>query len=379
LQGNAEGPMGINRRCFLAATGGIALGGLLNGCQRAAGTDLRLAMLTNALPPQLIQSFQRDQGGDVAVNPQNSLRSLFSLLQRWHNQPDQPGLSPPADWVSLPDYWLAPAIRQRLVQPVAVAELSHWPELPTVWPDLVRRDRDGLPSLEGSPWAVPYRWSHLVIIYNPDRLPPGVAPLTSWADLLRPELTRRVLLPDHPRLVLGLAQQAVGASANGPDPAAVADLPNFLDQLHQQVRAYDSNHYLEALIIGDATAVVGWSDEALPLLRQYRHLAAAVPAAGTLLSTQLWVQPAGLADPAPLADPWLDFCLGPDFATQLAIFGQGTAPRLWGVPSEQLPEALGRSPQLVLPPVVADQSEFLLPLTAAAEARYLDLWKALRS
>lgn len=370
----------MNRRTFLAGTGGLALAALATGCQRATSGDLRLAMVANSVPAQLLRAFQQwpDQGSGVAVNPQESLLELYDLLQRWHSPPEGAGLPPVADWVSLSDYWLAPAIRQGLVQPVNVAELSQWGNLAAVWPDLLRRTAEGMLSAEGSIWAVPYRWSHLVLLYDSTRLSDS-AGLTAWADLLRPELARRVILPAHPRLVLGLAQKAMGASANGEDPATVAGLEAFLTDLHRQVRAYDSSRYLESLIIGDATAVVGWSDDVLPLLRQYRHLAATVPAEGTLLSAQLWVQP----EPAPplstQGQNWLDFCLEEDFATQLAIFGQGVSPRLWGVDRGQLPEPLQQPAEIVLSPGTADQSEFLLPLNAEAAARYASLWETMRS
>lgn len=373
------GQMLMNRRSFLAGASGVTLATLLAGCQRPGSANLRLAMVVNSVPAQLLDAFQQlpERGSSVAVTPQETLLGLYRLLQDWQGQVD--GAAPMADWVSLADYWLAPAIRQELVQPIEVATLSRWAELNQIWPELVRRDRSGFPNSNGSIWAVPYRWSHLVLLYDPTRLPKNAAQLQTWADLLRPELARRVILPDHPRLVLGLAQKALGVSANGADPAAVAGLNTFLSDLHQQVRTYDSNYYLESLIVGDVTAVVGWSDDVLPLLRQYRHLAVAVPPKGTLLSAQLWVRPQPAPAPAPAAIDWLNFCLGDDFATQLAIFGQTPSPLLWGGTPPQWPEPLQTPPEIVLTPAIADQSEFLLPLSAEAEARYGRLWQSLRA
>jgi putative spermidine/putrescine transport system substrate-binding protein len=368
----------MNRRSFLAGAGGAALATLLAGCQRGTAANLRLAMLANSVPAQLLRAFQKDdQGGSVAVTPQDSLVGLYSLLQGWHNPPTGASVAPVADWVSLADYWLAPAIQQGLVKPPDVSSLAGWDTLAPVWPELVRRGAQGMPSTEGDIWAMPYRWSHLVLLYDPTRLPPDQA-LSTWADLLRPELTRRVILPDHPRLVIGLAQKALGASANSADPDAVDGLQSFLSDLHQQVRTYDTNHYLEALIIGDATAVVGWSDDVLPLLKQYQQLAAVVPPEGTLLSAQLWVQSEVISAQSPLALNWLDFCLGDDFAQQLAIYGQSASPNLWGVGPNDLPQPLQQPSTQVLLPEVADQSEFLLPLTPEAEARYSSLWQNLR-
>ena len=48
-------------------------------------------------------------------------------------------------------------------------------------------------------------------------------PITQWEDLLRPEWSRRLVLPDHPRVVIGLGLKAVGASANVEDPTQVPD------------------------------------------------------------------------------------------------------------------------------------------------------------
>ncbi|MBE9158838.1 extracellular solute-binding protein [Nodosilinea sp. LEGE 06152] len=380
LEREAEGQMLMNRRSFLA--GGLTVTALLAGCQRVSGPSLRLAMLTNSVPAQLLNAFQQlPQGSNIAVTPEDSLVKLYGLLQQWHRQTED-SLST-ADWVSLADYWLAPAIRQELVQPLEVSTLTHWSELAVVWPELVRRSAEGMLNSSGSIWAVPYRWSHLVVLYDRDRLPRASTPLATWADLLRPELRRRLVLPNHPRLVLGLAQKALGASANSEDPAVVEGLEPFLADLHSQVRVYNSDHYLEMLLVGDATAAVVWSDDALPLLKQYRNLAVAVPPEGTLLSAQLWVRPQAIApvseQAAATALNWLDFCLGADFATQLAIFGQGTSTRLWGAERSQLPEPLQTPPALALAPDVADQSEFLLPLSAAAEDRYSQLWQSLRS
>ncbi|MBD2231875.1 substrate-binding domain-containing protein [Phormidium tenue] len=369
----------MNRRSFLAGASGATLATLLAGCQRSSAANLRLAMVVNSVPAQLLKAFQQlpERGSRVAVTPQESLLGLYGLLQDWHGKGNES--APMADWVSLADYWLAPAIRQELVQPIEVAAISRWEDLDRIWPELVRRDRSGIPSPEGSIWAVPYRWSHLVVLYDPARLPRQSTQLKTWADLLRPELTRRLVLPDHPRLVLGLAQKALGASANSADPAAVSDLDTFLANLHQQVRTYDSDYYLESLIVGDATAVVGWSDDVLPLLRQYRHLAVAVPPEGTLLSAQLWVRPQAVPKAASIATDWLNFCLGDDFATQLAIFGHTASPLLWGSDPQQRPEPLQTPPEIVLTPAIADQSEFLLPLNAEAEDRYSCLWKSLRA
>lgn len=372
----------MRRRQFLAATTGLSLAALAAGCQSTSADSLKVALLEGSVPPQLIQAFERQLGsGNLSVTPVDSLLKLYALLQGWQ-EATQPGAEPAskrpvANWVTLGDYWLAPAIRQNLLQPVEVAALDHWQELPEPWAQLVQRDGNGLPDPTGQVWGVPYRWSSLAILYNPDQRSSKSAPITQWADLLRPEFNRRVIVPNHPRLVIGLGLKAVGASANAEDPAAVPGLIDFLQTLHSQVRSYDSDAYLESLIIGDVSAIVGWTAEIQPVLQQYLQFSAVVPAPGTLVGADLWVQPKQ-AQPHPQTNRWPDFSLTTDFANQLASYTQGVAARFWGLAPDQLPPVLRQQPILSPTAELQANSDFLLPLSEAAHDRYISLWKSLR-
>lgn len=374
----------MKRRTFLASTAGAGLAALAAGCQPGANADLKIAMLAGSVPVQLIKLFQNQQKpqGTVSVSPQDSLIKLYGQLQTWHGK-DQasPATASAAPvtiptWVTLGDYWLASAIQQGLIQPIDPAPLANWEPLPEVWPQLVRRDDQGRPAQTGSVWGIPYRWSSLGLLYNAEKLGSS---LTAWADLLRPDLKRQIILPDHPRLVIGLGLKAMGASANVEDPSAAEGLGDFLTDLHQQVLSYDSDYYLESLIEGNALAVVGWSDEIQAVARQYRNLVPVFPAQGTLLSADVWVKPKTAPAQSPLASAWLDFCLSPDFATQLAIYSQGAAPPTWGLEPQTLPEPLNQTPDRWLSPQGQAQSEFLAPLSETAQARYDQLWQRLRS
>jgi putative spermidine/putrescine transport system substrate-binding protein len=376
----------MNRRTFLASTVGLGLAALAAGCQTAVSGDLTLALLAGSVPVQLIQAFQRQQAeiGRVAVLTKDSLLQLYALLQTWQAQSnpeteDTPAAAtrPMADWVTQADYWLASAIQQELIQPIDPASLERWAQLPTVWPQLVRRDRQGGVDPNGSVWGIPYRWTGLAILYDSQQL--KGSPIQSWNDLLQPALAQRLLLPDHPRLVLGLGLKALNASANQEDPAAVAGLADFLTQLHGQVRWYSSEHTLKTLVVGDAVAMVGWLDTMLPVLNQYRNLRVAIPNDGTLASADLWVQPSGAPPATPLATDWLNFCLEEDFATQMAIYTQGLSPWLWGAGADQVPDLLQPQAALFTQAEVLERSEFLYPLSPTAQANYDALWQRMRT
>ncbi|MGF1570889.1 MAG: extracellular solute-binding protein [Nodosilinea sp.] len=377
----------MNRRTFLASTAGLSLA-LAAGCQRAVA-DVTVAMLEGSVPVPLIKTFQRQQmkTGQVGITAMASLLKLFTLLQTWQTQtqaassepsPSARSAPPPANWVTLGDYWLAPAIQQGLIQPIDVAPLPNWADLPPVWSPLVQRNPQGNLAPAASVWGIPYRWSSLGILYDSARLKAKDTPLATWQDLLHPDLTRRVILPDHPRLVIGLGLQAMGASANVENPSGVNGLEDFLQALHGQVRTYSSDRYLEPLMIGDVTAVVGWAKDMLPALQQRRTLRLVSPPAGTLASADLWVQPQATPLPSALANAWLNFCLGGDFATQMAIYSQGLSPRLWGIAAGDVPEVLQSQQGVLAATSEPASSEFLHPLSDAAQTSYGELWQRLR-
>ncbi|NJL47084.1 MAG: extracellular solute-binding protein [Leptolyngbyaceae cyanobacterium SM2_5_2] len=376
----------MNRRTFLATTTGVALAALAAGCQPVVSGDLILALLTGSVPVQLVQAFQRQQAkaGKVGLMAKDSLLALYTLLQSWDKQAEEAKTEEAtalrrttvAHWVTQADYWLASAIQQGLIQPIDAQAVERWAQLPAVWPQLVTRNNQGAMDASGKIWGIPYRWTGLAILYDARRFK---GTLQTWNDLLHPALTRQILLPDHPRLVLGLALKGLGASANHEDPAAVADFEDFVTQLHGQVKGYNSDHTLKSLIIGDATAVVGWLDAMLPVAKQYRNLRIAIPTEGTLVSADLWVKPKSAEAATPLATDWLNFCLADEFATQMAIYNQGLSPWLWGKSADQLPDGLEMQKALFESPTGLERSEFLMPLSSTAQTKYDELWQRMRT
>ncbi|MFH7243582.1 MAG: extracellular solute-binding protein [Spirulina sp.] len=383
----------MNRRIFLASTLGLTLSSLAAGCQRPWSGDLGIAALAESVPGQLVQAFQRQaqqaQAGQVSVVAKDSLIDLYRLLQTWHQQAEksseegasdsQNTASRTAQWVTQADTWLAPAIQQRLLQPIPTDALDRWPQLPEPWPALVRRNAQGQADSGGDVWGIPYRWTPLAILYDQRSLGATADPIQGWDDLRRPEWNQRLMLPDDERLVIGLALKALGTSANASDLAAVSGLEDFLAQLHRQVRWYNATHTLKALVIGDAAATVGWLDALLPIAQRYRHLRLVIPDEGTLASADLWVRPSVAPDPSPLAMDWLNFCLSETFTEQMAIYGPGLTPWHWGAAAADLPPTFQPAAGLLERTTGLANSEFLLPLDPSAQAQFTDLWRRLRT
>jgi putative spermidine/putrescine transport system substrate-binding protein len=381
------------RRSFLWGAGSLTLAALNSGCN-AAQPSLRISLLQNSIPPQLINQFRQQiaQRENIVFRPEPTLEDLLKRLQQWHQQGSNPIANspwqlpllrskPPSvdDLVTLGDAWLATAIQEKLLQPIALKQLSGWQNLPPSWQEIGQRDMTGKPSLTGQIWGAPYRWGTTLIAYRQDKFKTLGWQPQDWADLWKPELRDRISLIDQPREVIGLTLKKLGYSYNTTNLEDISQLNTQLKLLHQQVKFYSSDYYLQPLVLGDTWLAVGWSNEILPLLANNPNIKAVIPRSGTALWADLWVKPASTrSNPSSLVEQWIDFCWQPQSAQAISLFTKGISPVILTQPSEKVPQVIRENPLLFVAPEILDKSEFILPLTPESSKKYQDLWLEIR-
>ena len=387
----------INRRTLLVGTVGLMLSSLLAGCSRAAKNALKITLIEGSVPAEVLKQFRKQTDESVSFQSFLRIKSIFQRLQTWQQKPEVSGFSigqflPWVDaeetdkldgLVSLGDYWLTSAIAQNLVEPLDIPAESL-EKIPIAWQQFVRRNSEGAITSDGekaSLWAAPYKVQTLVIVYRKNLFPKETADNTlfkSWRDLLQPQLTGNIALPDHPRLVIGLLQKMQGGSFNAVIEASGdnlrAQLIEPFAQLNRQVKTYDSENSLKALINGDVKAIVTWSGDVASARRRYQELRVVIPEEGSLLSADVWVRPKG-AQMSKTAQQWIDFCWQAGPAAQISVSGRGLSP-VFLKSEASLPETLSEG---LLPVDTMRKSEPLLPIPDALQARYFELWKQLRT
>ena len=392
----------MDRRAFLVSAGGLALAQLTSGCSNANSAALRVRLLKNSIPAQLVGEFRRSlkQPAVLKFDPEKQIEELFKNLQTWKQQAEKKDTPSPfplpfigqrtpaiADLVTLGDSWLETAIQQQLIQPLEIEQLQGWQQLPPRWQELVKRNTQGQLTPSGKIWGAPYRWGTTVIAYNRDKFKGRGWTPKDWSDLWRPELRDRISLLDQPREVIGLALKKLGSSYNTTNLSQISNLKEELLALHQQVKFYSSSHYLEPLILEDTYVAVGWSTDILPLRTSYPQIEAVVPQSGTALWTDNWVQPTSVTtnsdfaeteDRRALMKQWIDFCWQPKPVREISLYSNATSPMVIGINPAELPEDL-RGNRLLLPESsVLDKCEFLKPLPKPLLEQYQALWKEMR-
>jgi putative spermidine/putrescine transport system substrate-binding protein len=398
----------MHRRSFLTTLATLALSNGVTSCQESDRQVLRLLALKNSIPAHLLGEFSKliqPASPKVELVAEGQFKEIITQLQEWYQTgtAEAKGLKLPLipatkaakyipNLVSIGDAWLATAIQAKTIQPIAVENLKNWGKLDARWHELAQRDNQGNSSSAGQTWGVPYRWGTTVIIYRRDKLADANIPVpTDWADLWQPKLRQRVSLLDRSREVIGLTLKKLGYSYNLADLSPVKNLQADLDQLHQQVKFYSSDNYLQPLIMGDTWLALAWSSDAIDLVRTNPDIKAIVPRSGTAMFADLWVQPALSAKLLPaeklaacssdrlnLAQQWLDYCLQPKVSNQISLLTSSASTLLTSLnPNEILPDVHQNSLMLPAQDILA-QSEFIYPLSAASKAQYDRQWQAMR-
>ncbi len=386
----------LSRRSFMHATTFIALTQAISGCSNPEAV-FKILFLENSIPPQLIKDFHQAINNQERVNfqPQAQLEQIFDSLLNWHQGKESDAdrrklfdqiLSRPLIYPSLTtlgDFWLSSAIKQNLIQPLAIKDLASWQKLPAIWQKIVQRNDQGNLAADGKIWGAPYRWGSTVIAYQSEKLDKIGLTIKDWSDLWQPELGDRLSLLDSPRETIGLTLKKLGHSYNTENIDSVPKLETELLALHKQAKLYSSDHYLEPIILGDTWVAVAWSTDILPLLKRYPQIKLVIPDSGASLWTDTWVKPQ-LSKPInnnnsfkTIAE-WIDFCWQPKAAEQISLFTDGISPILSTIKPKELPPDLKDNLLSNSQVLHSPKSEFLLPLTAKTEQQYRDLWLKIR-
>ncbi|WP_019506366.1 extracellular solute-binding protein [Pleurocapsa sp. PCC 7319] len=390
----------LSRRSFLSTSAAIALTQLLLGCSNT-GTISQILFLEDSIPAQLISDFSRTIGKEnqVKFKPQTQIYQIFDSLLNWQQSEktaqQTKGLFDKIfnksivnhGLTTLGDFWLQSAIKQNLIQPLSIKDISSWQNLPTKWQQLVRRNPQGKLTANGMIWGAPYRWGSTVIAYRSDKLEQQGINVSDWSDLWQESLRDRISLLDSPREVIGLTLKKLGHSYNTANLDSVPNLETELLALHQQAKLYSLDHYLEPLILGDTWVAVAWSTDILPLLKRYPDLKFIIPQSGASLWADIWVQPqvsknstepTNSNESKAVIESWINFCWQPKAAKQISLFTNGISPILSSLKSEDIPQDLQENVFLNSEILNSSASEFLLPLTSETEQQYRDMWLKIR-
>jgi len=370
-----------NRRSFLFGMAVTSISQLMSGCMDSQ-KDLMVLFLQNSLPSELIGKFQKTIKNSTSFKAAAQLQDIYKSINQKEDRHllsnNFRDLSP--DLVTLGDYYLGEFINNKLIEPLSIEKTPNWHKLPSKFQQLVRRNSQGFTDPNGSLWAAPYRWGMTVIAYDQNKLKSaGISPPIDWSDLWQPQYRGHLTLINQPREIIGLTLKKLGYSYNTKDLNQVKDLQNTLDQLQQNVKFYSSNDYLQSLIFGDSSIVVGWSNELISLQSNYPNIKVVIPKSGTSLWTDLWVKPAKSKNHSSLINQWIDFCWQEKSAKEISLFTSASSPMLYSLEKKSLPPDILNNSLIYVDQALFNKCEFLEPLPQETLKTYESFWRKMRS
>ncbi|WP_320176173.1 extracellular solute-binding protein [Maridesulfovibrio sp.] len=261
----------------------------------AGSGELYLYIWSEYIPDEVVENFTKETGIKVHMSNYDSNEAMYTKVKLAGEGYDL--VVPSSDYVSL-------MRRQNLLLPLDKSKLSNFSYLA---PKFTNQSFD-----PENIYSIPYMWGSTSIVVNTALL--GNDTVNSIADLWKPELKGKLLLPNEPREVFALALKLLGYPLNETDPAHIEEAYQKLKSLIPSVRVFDSDSPKQALLAGEVAVGVVFNGEAFIANQENPDIKYVYPPEGYNLWVDSLCIPKG-AKNIEEAHAFLNYLLRPDVAT----------------------------------------------------------------
>jgi spermidine/putrescine transport system substrate-binding protein len=224
-------------------------------------------------------------------------------------------------------------------------------------------------------YGVPFAWGTTGLIYNREKIPEGIE---DWDYLWRnkQKLTRKMTLLDDAREVLGCALKSLNYSINETNANRIKKAYEKLTILKPHIASFTTDGWRNQLAAGDLWIAMGYSSDAIGLLKENPKLRYIVPKPGASRWSDWMVIPKSAPNPN-AAYQWINYLLKPDVAANVAQRLAVTTPNANAIPL--LAQELQRNTVSYPTADVIARCESMTALTDEAEKLYDKYWTQLTS
>lgn len=196
------------------------------------------------------------------------------------------------------------------------------------------------------------------------------------ADLWKPELKGKLLLPNDLREVLGIGLKVLGYSINETNPEHLRQAYEKLQSLMPQVRVFDSDSPKQALLAGEVAAGLIYNGEAYVANGENEAIQYIYPPEGFSLWLDSFCIPKG-AEHVEEAYKFIDYVLSPKVSAAISESMGYSSPNTKAV--ELLPEAMKKNIIVNPAPEMVAKGEFLDSLDEKTLKIYEQYWVKLKT
>lgn len=230
-----------------------------------SGQLLRLLNWENYLGHMTAHTFRMASGISLSTSTYDRIEAIRGKLES-----DQP------DLIIVGEGMIRELMAEDLLLPLDAGKLNRLSHLE---PAFASMSYD-----PGNRYSVPYVWGTLGLYYNPKTFP---NPPSSWAALFKPEALqgKKVILPDYPREIHGLALKYLGYSYNELDEGRLAEARELVAQAFPHWQVVGTEQPLrKRLLEGGVDLALVWSGFAQGLAQEGLGMVFVMPEEGGNLS-----------------------------------------------------------------------------------------------
>lgn len=245
--------------------------------------------------PEVLAEFEKKYNCRVNYDVYSNNEELLAKMQAGGAQ---------FDIIQPSDYMVTTMIQLKMLEKL---DKEKMPNIGNLIDSLKHPDYD-----KDQTYTVPYVWGITGIAYNKRYVK---EPITSWADLWKPEYKGHIILLNDNREVFSLALKKMGKSNNSEDPNIVAAAFKELKLLNDNVLAYDTENNKQKMISEEAWIAQMWSGDASFCNVENPNIQFVVPKEGTLIWADNIAIPKG-AKNKELAEQFINFIYDPQVSAR---------------------------------------------------------------
>ncbi|MDD2463622.1 MAG: extracellular solute-binding protein [Desulfobulbus sp.] len=318
---------------------------------------VNLYIWSEYIPDEVLTAFTKETGIKVNISTYDSNEAMYAKVKLVGKGYDL--VVPSSDFVGL-------MRREGLLFPVDTKKIPNFSLIASRFTNQSFDPNNG--------YSVPYMWGSTSLAVNTALLPKGTVEKT--ADLWKPELKGKLLLPNDLREVLGIGLKVLGYSINETNPEHLRQAYEKLRTLMPQVRVFDSDSPKQALLSGEVAAGLVYNGEAYIANGENDAIQYIYPQEGFSLWLDSFCIPKG-AEHIEEAYKFIDYVLKAEVSATISESMGYSSPNTKAV--SLLPETMKKNIIVNPAPEMVTKGEFLDSLDEKTLKIYEQYWVKLKT
>ena len=247
---------------------------LLTGCTNNNTEVVNILNWSSYIPDEVIRDFEKEYNIKVNYSTYSSNEECLAKLSS--------AKEGTYDLIFPSDYMIELMIKRDLIQKLDKSKLTN---LGNINYNYLNYNYDYY-----NEYSLPFLAASVVLVYDTSKIEEDI---TSYNDLLNPKYKGEIILIDDQRIVIGMALMALGYDMNDTDEAHLEEAKDWLLELKDNIKAFDSDSPKTFMISKETSIGVIWNAEAALAMERDPNLKVVYPSEGFSVSIDNFAIPKG--------------------------------------------------------------------------------------